>query len=79
MTSDEFNKLPMLLKRAQVLACGIPEKAIDAMRFEVKPGHEVPDGRLGAIRGLSGKARAGAGYYLYRKIDVARLCGFNVR
>jgi hypothetical protein len=70
MKPEEFTKLPLLLTRAQVLACGLPEKALLTCAVEYN-GQPVPDGKIGVFR-PNGK------YALYRKVDVAKIIGFNL-
>lgn len=81
MTPPDFKRLPPLIRRSDVVACGIPDAAIDQLRVFVSDCAEhVPLGKLGAIRGLcrrkrKGRRRAPVGYALYRKADLARILG----
>jgi len=71
MTKHEFENLPMLLTRAQVLRCGISRRQLHDLQTVVLDGVRVPSGMIGAIR-LHNHA-----YSRYVKADVARLCGFG--
>lgn len=66
----DFAQLPSLLSRAQVAACGVPDRKIDQLRFNLKSASDrVPFGMIGAIQ-LKAK-----GYFKYRKIDIAPILG----
>lgn len=78
MTPSQWKSLPPWVRRADVVAVGIPEDVVDAKRFEMPaPDAVVPPGRIGAMRGLTarkdGGVTNGAGYYKYAKWTVTLL------
>lgn len=74
MTQEGFNGLPLLLARAQLVECGIPETAIEDLKWEVTAGRaEVPAGKIGWV--VFNGSRQGK----YRKSDVAALIGLKVK
>ena len=77
ITPDEFKRMPALLHRSQVEACGFDYDKIDDLRHVVtESGEQVPVGRIGAILGLGrDRGRAGKGYFMYLKWTIARLLG----
>lgn len=79
MNQKLFNLLPELLRRSQVVECGVPNDAINDLRVELTSGEAaVPFGKLGAVklpgRGCKSKAKA---KFKYRKADVAIICGYK--
>jgi len=74
MTQDEFNRMPLLLSRAQVVECGIPETLLEDLKFEITAGRaEVPEGKIGWV------AFNGSRQGKYRKSDLAALVGLRVK
>lgn len=81
MTQREFNLLPWLLTRAEVVACGVPEKCINDLKFEVTAAAPAaPEGRIGwVVVNRNQKNKNGGGKQgKYRKADVAKLIGLRV-
>jgi hypothetical protein len=78
MTPSQWKSLPPWVRRADVVAVGIPEDVLAAKRFEMPaPDAAVPPGCIGAVRGLTarkdGAATAGPGYFKYAKWTVTLL------
>lgn len=79
MTQKEFELLPELLRRGQVVACGVPNDAVDDLRVLLKTGDEpAGDGKIGAIQ-LPGRhcTQKKNAKFKYRKADVGRICGYK--
>ena len=71
MTQDQFNKLPLLLRRKEVVDCGIRDNKVDDVTQVLTTADEaVVFGKIGAVDC--------GGYKKYRKIDLARMCGFKI-